>query len=488
MRRTPRSRRAVGLTAAALLLLVSACTGAKAPRALTEQSAPPDATADASAPGATAPSASAAASASASAAASRGTTQAGGRTTAGPGGTRVPAGGGGAEKPRDVAGDLNLFPGALNTRGISNDEIVICGHAALTYGPAFGTSEKDFRVFWDALNARGGIYGRKVTFSLENDNYEPTTAVQAATTCQGKNPFAILGGIGFDQIPAVRNWAEQHKELYLYHDATANGAAGKQYSFSSLPTVERFGEMFAQLAVAKFRTKKIGILYRNSEFWDPGYKAFMKIAKAEKLNVVAAIPVENKQEHYDQEMQAMRDKGAEVVWAWENALAATEIINQAPPGYRPSYMVFPFNLTTQTLLDSGLDLYGIASWPAYSYHDYSGDFASYVADIKEFEQQYAAYDSSIDLSGVGGDLLFLNWVGQKELAQRLFDCGRACTRNHFATLLTRYRGAVRPNCYADFAGRGGHLGGSAVNLFHSYTGPSGKLGWKPLAKCVNTIR
>ena len=43
--------------------------------------------------------------------------------------------------------------------------------------------------------------------------------MQAAQKCKDLNPFLLIGGIGFDQIPAVRQWAEQNKMLYIYHDA-----------------------------------------------------------------------------------------------------------------------------------------------------------------------------------------------------------------------------------------------------------------------------
>ncbi|HEX8002572.1 MAG TPA: ABC transporter substrate-binding protein [Mycobacteriales bacterium] len=475
--------------AAALALLVTtACTGAKVPKA----NAPGG---DVLSQGSATPSASAAPGATPSAGATKPGTKPGTRPTAGPRATAGPTTVGGIpntgnkppQPPHDVAGDLQLFDGALNTRGITSDRITLCAHAALTYGAAFNTSAADFNVFWQNLNDNGGIYGRRVESTYENDNYEPPTAVQAATTCQGKNPFAILGGIGFDQIPAVRNWAESNKELYLYHDATVRGSEGKQYSFSSLPTVERLGEMFAQLAVQKFKGKKIGILYRNSEFWAPGFDAFMAYGKAHGLTIGKAIPVENKQANYGQQLLALQQDGTQVVWAWENALAATEMLNQAPPGFRPSWMLFPFNLTTQTIADQNVDLYGVAAWPAYSYRDYGGNFASYAVDVKEFERQYAKYRPNADLSGVGGDLLFLNWVAQKALAEMFVECGAACTRNHFATIMSRYKGTVRPNCDANFRDRGGHLGGTQVNVFHSYRGPSGKFGWEPIAKCVDSL-
>ncbi|HVF04543.1 MAG TPA: ABC transporter substrate-binding protein [Frankiaceae bacterium] len=495
MRRNDRRRLRAGV--ALLMLVTTACSGAQLKNGqgpvsgIGQQSFNPDAP-----PPSGTPDASASASASAKPGgkgAKPGTPGTSGAPGApgvsqGPGapGGRVPTSGA-PQPPRDVPGDLNLFAGALNTRGITNDRITLCAHAALTYADAFQTRPEDFNVFWSNVNDNGGIHGRRVEMTYEDDAYDSQQAKVAATTCANKDPFAILGGIGFDQIPGVRDWAEAHKELYIHHDATEQGLAGKQYSFTPIPTVEKLGAMFAELANAKFKGKRIGVVYRDSVFWKPGFDGFKAAAKRYGLDVVRELGVQKNQANYGQQLLDLQQNDVDVVFAWENALAATEMINQSPPGFTPSWMVFPFNLTTQTLTNRNLDIWGIASWPAYSHRDTSGPFASYAADIREFERQYAKYRPNVDLAGVGGDLLFLNWVSQKAFADVLVKCGAACTRNHFATLMTRYKGTVSPNCYADFPRFGGHLGSQAVNVFRTYVGPSGKLGWKPEHRCVEKL-
>ena len=147
--------------------------------------------------------------------------------------------------PHDVAGDPSLFTGALNTRGITPQEIHLCAHAALLFGPAFNATKEDLSVHLQAVNDAGGVFGRNVTADFQDDRYDPATAVQAAQACQAENPFMILGGIGFDQIPSVRKWAEDNKELYFYHIATENGTAGNVFSFTTQISVEAAGRSFA---------------------------------------------------------------------------------------------------------------------------------------------------------------------------------------------------------------------------------------------------
>src|SRR3954468_2091390 len=150
----------------------------------------------------------------------------------------------------------HLFTGKDDTVGISPEKIVFCVHAALTYGSAFHTTPDEFNVHWQEVNSKGGIYGRQVEVTYENDNYSPTTAVEAARACKAKNPFFLLGGIGFDQIPAVRNYVEKVHLPYLHHSATIQGTKGQRYSFSASPTVERVGDGFAAITGLRFHGKK----------------------------------------------------------------------------------------------------------------------------------------------------------------------------------------------------------------------------------------
>jgi len=406
-----------------------------------------------------------------------GTTGALGGTTGGGTGTKVAA-------PRST-----LFTPAEDRIGITKDSITLCVHAALTYAQAFGTKDTDFNVFWQALNTeKGGIFGRKVNVTYENDNYTPTDAVTAATKCKAKNPFMLLGGIGFDQIPAVRNYVEQNHMFYLHHTATINGTKGQKYSFTELPTVERLGQAFAQLAGSKYKGAKIGIIERDSANWSPGVAAFKSVAGKYGVKVVADNKVAQNKGNYTQDLLDMKNAGADVVWIWLNALESTQLLKQAKAqNFNPHWLLFPFNLTSQTLDNDAMNppLDGVAMYPAYSKGDYAGTFSSYAADMKEFEAQYAKYDSGADLSGIGGDLLFLNWVGQKALAVQLAQCGKDCTRNRMVDVLEGYTGQAptKTSCPLDFRGDG-HRGSVDVNFMTTYRSPSGKVNWRNTTACV----
>ena len=492
--------------------LLAACTGAQRPERATdnleaggrttdstlqdlatasEPPPPPDAVTGEPAPGA-APNGGAPGSAKApartTATTAAGTTPAGATPSASVGGSGDSNGDGIVSPPART----QLFTEQEDTVGMTKSSLTLCAHAALTYGAAFNTGVDDLKVYFDALNAeQGGIHGRKVTISYENDNYDPQMAVQAATSCKAKNPFLLLGGIGFDQIPAVRNWAENERMLYVHHTATVNGSAGKQFSFTPLPSTEKMGEVFGELAATKFKGKNIGIIKRNSPNWEPGVDAFKAVAAKHGIKIVAERPVQANKRNYLEEILAMSNAGADVVWAWENALASTEIIKQAKAQqYSPTWMVFPFNLTSQTLRDEALDpkLVGVAMFTAYSFGDHGGTFAPYADDMREFERQYAKYRPSADIRGIAGDLLFLNWTAMKALHLQLVECGPDCTRNRFVDVMINYK--KRPtssSCEIDHTRGNNRQGGYFVNIMETYRAPGDKVNWRNTHSCVEHL-
>jgi ABC-type branched-subunit amino acid transport system substrate-binding protein len=386
-----------------------------------------------------------------------------------------------------------LYSGADDVAGLTADSLRVCAHAALTYGAAFNIGADDLDVYWQEVNSHGGIFGRKVVTNYQNDNYDPGTAVTAAQACKDWGTFLLLGGIGFDQIPAVRQWAEQNRMLYMYHAASMAGSQGLRYSFTSLPSVEQLGTWFGQLAIEKFRDKKVGIIYRDSTNWRPGYELFKRTIEAAGMEIVGEAGTQVNQGNYTQEIARLNTAGAQVVFAWENALAATEMIKQAQAqAYHPTWLLFPFNLTTNTIdadhSATQQDIWGIAAWDAYDPGYYGGGFAPYAAEIKEFERQYAKWDPQADLGGPGGDLLFLNWEAQKGLHALFEACGKDCTRNKIAgLLLAGWHKPVPPNCPVDFRRGDRHHGGYTFNVFHMVRDPNGRANFVPTRRCVTGI-
>jgi hypothetical protein len=423
-------------------------------------------------------------------------------TAAGTTGSSASAGGAFANSPNPPS--ANLFAPNQETVGLTASQIFLCAHAALTFGPAFNIGASDLNVFWDMVNDQGGVWGRKIVYydsngnlqsgiNITDDGYQPSKAVVAAQQCQDEQggDFFLMSGIGFDQIPAVRVWAEQHHVLYIHHIVLQSGSDGLRYSFTMLPALEEVGKQYGQYYVNHFAGKKIGIIERNSSNWEAGSTAFKDTLKAAGYggDIVADDYVQNNQGQYAQEIADMSNPAhkADIVLIWENALAAEQIVNQAnQQGFDPTWIEFPFNLTLQTLAQSGVPtseltkMYGMVPWPAYTcYASQLPQYSSYAQELRQFEAAYAKYDPGAKLCSVGGDLLFGTWEAWRQVYDLLSQCGRFCTRDKVAGLmLSGYHATVGANCPVDFRGGDGHHGGYDEDLYHvvaniTTSGPAG---------------
>ncbi|HWL64894.1 MAG TPA: ABC transporter substrate-binding protein [Actinomycetota bacterium] len=379
--------------------------------------------------------------------------------------------------------NVNLWPDSTAQMGFTEDQITLCGHAALTFAEAFDTRPEDINVYWSMVNDHGGIYGRNVQLTIEDDAYRPDNAVQAAERCKAKNPFMLIGGIGFDQIPAVRAWNEQEQNRLLYVHHIAREDLDKRYSFSFLPSVEQSGLLAAKWIVAKHRNDKIGILWRQSEAWQPGHKTFLAAAKRAGLDIVADLPVQKDQAVYTQQIAELQSRGAETVFLWENGLADIEVIKQAKnQDYHPTWVVFPFQVMTDTLKEDMLNppVEGIAMWPAYAPGATKGPFSAYADEIKRYEAAQRQYGRAQK----GNDILWMTWLAMKQVHQWLLDCGPNCDRNRLVALLISGRHkAVAPNCPFDFT-KNQHVGGFFGNIFKAANVSGYGPGWVQTNTCV----
>jgi branched-chain amino acid transport system substrate-binding protein len=386
------------------------------------------------------------------------------------------------------ANSVHLYSGAADTIGMTANKVTLCGHASLIFGKAVNARPEDLVVFWKYLNDKGGIAGRKFDVSLEDDQYDGAKAVQAAQRCKEKNPFLVFGGVGSDLIPAVRTWAEANKQLYFYSFAAHTGSENLKYSYTETVSQERISTVMGEMAAKKHPGKKVGIIWRNSANFQPGHDAYKKAVQAGGSTLVADVQVTKNQGSYGQEILTLQQKGAEVVFVLEDAVSQINIIKQGKAQqYNPVWQVFPFNLQTSTLGDDALNppMEGVNLSPAYQYKTYTGPFASYASEMKEFEAAYAKYDPDADLSSPTGDLLWLVWVTFKQLAATFDACGRDCGRNAWMSLFHNgYHGTVGAACPVDHR-QDPHHGQKTVDVYEAYRAANGAAAWKTTRRCVH---
>lgn len=115
-------------------------------------------------------------------------------------------------------------PAAPNSErpGITDTEIIL-GTSAAFSGPSRGLGIELYRgamAYFSAVNANGGIHGRKVVLDLTDDGYQPDPAVQnTMELMQMRNVFALFGYVGTPTVtrvlPIFKKFQDDHYYLFF---------------------------------------------------------------------------------------------------------------------------------------------------------------------------------------------------------------------------------------------------------------------------------
>jgi len=186
--------------------------------------------------------------------------------------------------------------GALAENGITDQSVLIGQSAALT-GPAQGLGlemRSGALLYFNQINASGGINGRKIQLESLDDGYEPDKA--AANTkklIQDSKVFALFGYVGTPTSQAV---LPQVSAANIPFFGAFTGAQLLREPFnrnifnvraSYFDETEKIAEHLTTIGV-----NKIAVLYQNDAYGKAGLAGMEKALDRRKLKLVATATVE----------------------------------------------------------------------------------------------------------------------------------------------------------------------------------------------------
>jgi branched-chain amino acid transport system substrate-binding protein len=175
-----------------------------------------------------------------------------------------------------VAGTAGASP--QGTPGVSSKQILIGGTFPYT-GPAalYKTIPVAEQAWYAYVNAKGGVFGRKINDKTIDDSYNPAQTVPAVKQLVEQDKvFAIVGSLG--TAPGLATWGylNQHKVpqvLLATGDAywgncvhhSCQGSA-KPWTMGWQPDYPGEAKLYAKYILAHKPKAKIGVLYQNDAY------------------------------------------------------------------------------------------------------------------------------------------------------------------------------------------------------------------------------
>jgi branched-chain amino acid transport system substrate-binding protein len=455
---TARRRHPLVLLLAPAVLFAAAC-GQKAGVAGTGEQPPPATAPPATAPPATAPPTGSSAPGSTVPGATTGSTVPG--TGSGTATTAAPPTTGPAVGPFE--------PGADDSSGVTDDEIVIGIHAPVTGASPIPQTSFDIGkdIYWNFLaeSAPDTLFGREVRVVFRDDEFNPQRAVQVCREMvEEEGAFLLVGGGGADQITACAQYANENGIPYLSAGVNESGLSDLgTYFATTLTYAEQAPLIMAQLQERGIT--EVGLVVSDTPSFNDAFEALkaaagdagVTIAYETRINKTAAEPEQLSV------VQELKNSGVEGVILLSSPVVFIGLANQGlNQSYTPTWI--------GPGITSGLNAVTTFGCPAVD----TGVFFSPTPGLDvidqldpDFNPAYAQFAEGEPADDIGMQLWSLNKAIALMLEATGPELGRAAFMNTLVTTPEFDNGIYAPVSFTV----DDHFGGSGAHLLDADCGP-----------------
>lgn len=167
---------------------------------------------------------------------------------------------------------------AASAPGITADSIKIAATYPLTgvAAPGYSQIPTGVKAYFDYVNSKGGVNGRKIDYTYKDDAYNPTqtSSVTNQLVLQDQN-FAIMGALGTPTHNAVVQFlnSERVPDLFVA-SGSENWNQPQKYpmTFGWQTDYESEGKIMGQYIKQNFPDKKVGLFLQGDDFGQDGAK------------------------------------------------------------------------------------------------------------------------------------------------------------------------------------------------------------------------
>ena len=194
---------------------------------------------------------------------------------------------------RDEGGGGGGGGGGGTSVGVTDSSIKL-GTTFPLSGPAsaYGTISRASKAYFDMINAKGGVNGRKIEYTVLDDGYEPPRAVNNARRLVTQDKvFAVFNSLGTPNNLAIWDYLNQQKvpQLFVATGATEFGQDPKAHPWTIGWQPDYVTEAVAQADYLKKKKPdaKVAILYQNDDFGKGFMGGFEKKIQGSGIKIVA---------------------------------------------------------------------------------------------------------------------------------------------------------------------------------------------------------
>ena len=238
-------------------------------------------------------------------------------------------------------------PGVTATTILIGGTVPLSGEAA-----AFGTVGPGAKAYFDYVNSKGGVNGRKVEYRYYDDAYNPAQTVQLTRRLvEQDGVLAIFNAVGTANNLAIRDYLNAQKvpQLFAGDGSQALGGASARYPWTVgfLPSYRGEGAVLGRDLVRTAPKARVGVLYENTELGKDLTRGLSRAIAGKGPRIAASEAYELTTTEVVSQIARLKASGADTLMLFATpkfmiqAVVATQKLGWKPQLYLASVSIEP---------------------------------------------------------------------------------------------------------------------------------------------------
>jgi branched-chain amino acid transport system substrate-binding protein len=234
-------------------------------------------------------------------------------------------------------------PGAIAsgpTTGVTNTTIKIGYLLPLTgAAPVPSNFDKGANVYWNYVNGKGGINGRKVQIVIKDTQSSASVGKQEAQKLiEDDKVFAVVVLDRLENQKAIGAYLDSRSVPNIEIQTPVNLAAGQKWTFGITVDHGVQGALIADYFFKSLGARKAAVVYENTAELVPGKEAFAKRFGALGGQVAYSKAIQGSDNDFQGVALDLKKSGATATWLYMAPTPAAKLANQAQvAGYHPTW-------------------------------------------------------------------------------------------------------------------------------------------------------
>ncbi len=249
--------------------------------------------------------------------------------------------------------------------GITSKEIVIGGTVPLSgEAAAFGSVGPGAKAYFDYVNAKGGVNGRKIRYVYYDDGYNPAQTVQLTRKLvEQDRVFALFNVIGTANNLAIRDYtnAKRVPQLFSGDGSEALAAPGRYpWTMGFLQSYRGEGAVYGRDLVKRRPQAKLAVLLENTDLGKDMARGLSRAIAGKGPQVVASEAYEFTASDVSAQVAKLKASGADTLMLFATpkfmiqAVVAANKLGWKPQLYIASVSIEPTIMSIARLNAPGL--------------------------------------------------------------------------------------------------------------------------------------